>query len=286
MSIVVDSHQHFWDPANADYPWMMSDEMAPIRKPFAPTDLRPLLQEADVDATVLVQTRSSFQESQEFLQISGETDFVAGVVAWVDLAAPDVADRLAELRDHPHGDALVGIRHQVHDEPDADWLLREDVQRGFRAVRDAGLVYELLVRPREMPAALTVTQRFTDMRFIIDHIAKPPIATGEMEPWAGRLEAFSGLDHVACKLSGMVTEADWEHWEPRDLVPYVAHVVDVFGEHRLLFGSDWPVCLLAAPYQRVKEALEHALDRVGIADGSAIFGANAVRMYGLCLDRT
>lgn len=286
MNIVVDSHQHFWDPANADYPWMMSDELAPIRKPFAPADLRPLLRKAEVDATVLVQTRSSFEESQEFLQISGETDFVAGVVAWVDLTAPDVADRLGELRDHPHGDALVGIRHQVHDEPDADWLLRKEVERGLQAVGDAGLVYELLVRPRELPAALTVAQRFPDTRFIIDHIAKPPIAAGEIEPWAERLELFSDLDHVACKLSGMVTEADWDHWEPQDLVPYVAHVVDVFGEHRLLFGSDWPVCLLAAPYGRVKEALDYTLDRVGVADRSAIFGGNAVRMYGLSLDGT
>jgi L-fuconolactonase len=277
---VVDAHQHFWDPASASYPWM-TDELAAIRRPFGPDDLRPLLAEAGVDHTVLVQTRSSFEESGEFLQIAGTTDFVAGVVAWVDLAAPDVTDQLAELRDQPNGDTLVGIRHQVHDEDDADWLLRDDVRRGLEAVGNAGLVYDLLVRTRELPAALATARDLPEMSFVIDHIAKPPIAAGQIDAWAEQLQPFANLEHVSCKLSGMITEADWEHWRPDDLLPFVEHVVKVFGEHRLLFGSDWPVCLLAASYSRVKEALEDVLDRLDVGSRELVMGMNAVRVYGL-----
>lgn len=277
---IVDSHHHFWDPGAAHYPWM-TDELAAIRRPFGPEDLRPLLRERQVDRTVLVQTRSSLEETREFLVVAAATEFVAGVVGWVDLTDPAVAATLAALKSLPGGGKLVGIRHQVHDEADPDWLLRSDVRRGLRAVAEAGLAYDLLLRPRELPAALQVVRAFPELRFVIDHIAKPPIATGDDRAWAEGMAPFSDLPHVYCKLSGMVTEADWANWRPEHLKPYVQRVVGWFGADRLMFGSDWPVCLLAAAYTQVFDAL-----LAGIADlppdaRAKILGANAIRFYGL-----
>ncbi len=278
--LTVDAHQHFWDPARADYPWM-TDALAPIRRAFGPRDLRPLLAADAIDRTILVQTRGSLDETREFLAIAAATDFVAGVVGWVDLSSAGVADDLAALRARPDGRWLVGIRHQVHDEPDADWLARPDVRRGIAAVGEAGLVYDLLTRPRELPACLAVARAFPDLHFVVDHIAKPLIASGAIDDWAAGMAPLAALPNVACKLSGMVTEADWHRWQPADLAPYVARVLDWFGEDRVMFGSDWPVCLLAADYARVKAALEDCLDDLGAAARAGLFGGNATRIYRL-----
>jgi L-fuconolactonase len=280
---VVDAHHHFWDPARAHYPWL-TDEMAAIRRRFGPEDLRPLLRAAGVDRTVLVQTRHSLDETREFLGTAASTDFVAGVVGWVDLADAAVGERLAALRAEPGGDRLVGIRHQVHDEADPDWLLRPDVRRGLRAVADATLAYDLLVRPRELPAALATARAFPDLRLVVDHLAKPPIATGEVAGWAALLAPFRELPHVFCKLSGMVTEAGRRRWTPADLAPYVEQAMTIFGEDRVMFGSDWPVCLLAAPYERVVAALTEALGEVSAASRAKVFGENAVAFYRLDVD--
>ena len=278
--MIVDAHHHFWDPAGADYPWL-TDELATIRRAFGPADLEPLVRAAGIEATILVQTRSSAEETAEFLAIAARTTFVRGVIGWVDLTDPGVGDAIAALRDGPGGNRLVGIRHQAHDEPDPAWLVRDDVVRGIEAAGRAGLVYDLLVRPRELPAALALARRLPDVRFVIDHVAKPPIATGAPEPWASLIEPFGGLPNVACKLSGMVTEADWATWTPADLQPYVDRVVDVFGPDRLLFGSDWPVCLLAATYDEVLAAARHAVEGLGEGERDAIFGGNASAIYRL-----
>ena len=200
---------------------MTGEALDPIRRPFTPADLAPLLVAAGVDATVLVQTVPSVAETREFLGTAAATSFVAGVVGWVDLSDPAVAATLAELKESPGGERLVGIRHQVHDEDDADWLLRPEVWRGLAAVRDAGLAYDILVRPRELPAALATARAFPDMRFVIDHLAKPPIASGQIAPWAALMAPFRELPYVSCKLSGMATEADWRTWTADDLRPYV-----------------------------------------------------------------
>ena len=278
--MIVDAHHHFWDPATADYPWL-TDQLAAIRRAFGPADLEPLLQAAGVEATVLVQTRSSLAETVDFLDVAGRTPFIRGVVGWVDLTDRAVADTIARLRAGSGGEYLVGIRHQVHDEADPEWLLRDDVARGIEAVGRAGLVYDLLVRPRELPAALALVARHPDMRFVIDHLAKPPIASGELEPWASLLAPFAGLDHVACKLSGMVTEADWSSWTASDLRPYVQRVVDVFGPERVLYGSDWPVCLLAGSYGDVLEAARATLDGLSKDELASAFGQSASAIYGL-----
>jgi L-fuconolactonase len=279
-SVIVDAHHHFWDPATADYPWL-TDELVTIRRAFGPGDLAPLLHSTGVDATVLVQTRSSYEETADFLAVAGRTPWIRGVVGWVDLTDPAIDDALARLREGPGGDRLVGIRHQAHDEPDPEWLVRDDVVRGIEAVGRAGLAYDLLVRPRGLPAAFALTRRLPEVRFVIDHVAKPPIATGAMEPWASQIARFGELEQAACKVSGMVTEADWNQWTHADLRPYVDHVLDVFGPERLLFGSDWPVCLLAATYEQVVDAARLALAGLTDTERAGVFGATAARIYRL-----
>jgi L-fuconolactonase len=279
-AIIVDAHQHFWDPAKAGYPWL-TEALAPIRRRFGPEDLRPALAERGVDRTVLVQTRSSLDETREFLSVAESADFVAGVVGWADLADPHLPAVLGSLRSGIGGGRLVGLRHQVHDEPDSRWLLRDDVRRGLRAVEDAGLVYDFLVRTREIPAAVTTARDFSEIRFVIDHIGKPPIRTGEIREWAAAMAPFADLPNVTCKLSGMITEANWAGWRPEDLVPYVRRVLEWFGEERVMFGSDWPVCLLAGSYTQVFDAAQFALGECSSEARAKIFGLNAVRAYRL-----
>jgi L-fuconolactonase len=262
----------------------MGDELAAIRRRFGPEDLRPLLESNGVDRTLLVQTVSSPDETREFLATADATDFVAGVVGWVDLTDPEIGERLAHLRKGPGGSLLVGIRHQVHDEPDPSWLLRRAVQRGIRAVGDAGLVYDLLVRTRELPAALDTVRWLPDVRFVIDHLAKPQIAAGPRDPaWESAMTPFADCANVSIKLSGMVTEAAWGDWTPDDLRPYVQHAVEWFGPDRCMFGTDWPVCLLAATYNRVIDALKEVLDEMDGATREAVFGGNAIRVYRLAV---
>lgn len=280
MTSIVDAHHHLWDPARATYPWMAG--LGPtIERRYGPEDLAPLLAAAGVERTVLVQTRSSIAETREFLATAAESEFIAGVVGWIDLTDPAAADTLAALRAGAGGGRLAGIRHQVHDEPDAEWLLRPDVRRGLRAVADAGLPYDLLVRVRELPAALAIAQAMPELRLVIDHLAKPPIRAGQLEPWASLIGSFAGLDNVWCKLSGLVTEADPDRWTVADLRPFVEHALGVFGPQRLIFGSDWPVCLLAASYAEVMEAARSLTEQLGESEQGWLFGATAARVYGL-----
>jgi L-fucono-1,5-lactonase len=277
---VIDAHHHLWDPSRAVYPWM-TDDLAAIRRPFGVGDLLPLLDAAGIDATVLVQTRSSLEETREFLAAAAGTSRIAGVVGWVDLTSPAVADDLAALAAGHGGDKLVGIRHQVQDEPDPQWLGRPDVRRGLRAVQDAGLAYDLLVRTRELPAALEAARAFPALGFVIDHLAKPAIGERAWEPWAARLAAFAGMDHVSCKLSGLVTEASWTDWTVADLRPYAAHALETFGAHRLAFGSDWPVSLVAAPYPAVVDAARQLVAGLSADERAAVLGGTAVDVYRL-----
>jgi len=276
--MVVDAHHHLWDPAHRDYPWM-GDELAAIRRRFDAADLKPLIDANGIDHTVLVQTVSSLEETREFLQAAADNEFIAGVVGWVDLTDVSAGKTLAGLKRSQGGTFLVGIRHQVHDEPDPKWLLREDVQRGIAEVGEAGLVYDVLVRTRELPAALETVKRHPRMRFVIDHAAKPRIAAGARdEAWEKALAPLADHANVTCKLSGLVTEADWKAWTPGQLEPYVRRVLEWFGPERCMFGSDWPVCLLAAPYGDVAEAM-----RSIIGDDANVFGKTATRVYGLTI---
>jgi len=275
--MVVDSHHHLLDPAHRDYPWMGGDALTPIRRRFDAGDLKPLLDANGVDRTVVVQTVSSLEETREFLQAAAENEFIGGVVGWVDLTDRSVAKTLADLKRSQGGAFLVGIRHQVHDEPDPEWLLREDVQRGIAAVGEADLVYDVLVRTRELPAGLETVERHPGMRFVIDHAAKPRIAAGAWDAaWEQALAPMADHPNVSCKLSGLVTEADWKAWTPEQLEPYVNKVLEWFGPERCMFGSDWPVCLLAASYKEVVEAMQSL-----VGDDANVFGETATRVYGL-----
>lgn len=274
---MIDAHIHFWDWQLERYDWI-TDEMEAIRRPFSPAHLAPCLAASGVESAVLVQTCSSLEETRRFLALADVTAFVGGVVGWVDLTDPRAADAVAALRDGPGGRFLVGIRHQVHDEPDPAWLLRGDVRRGLAAVAAAGLAYDLLVRSRELPAALELARELPDLRLVIDHLAKPPLAGREIEPWAALMAPFADLEQVSCKVSGLVTEADWRCWSADEFVPYVDRIAGWFGEDRLLFGSDWPVCTLAARYDEVVRAYAEVLRGLS---RDKVFRANAVAVYRL-----
>ncbi|MFJ4850101.1 MULTISPECIES: amidohydrolase family protein [unclassified Streptomyces] len=278
---VVDAHHHVWDLAVRDQDWLTGERLAPLRRSFSVADLEPEARAAGVTATVLVQTVTVAEETPEFLALAAPGGLVAGVVGWTDLTDPAVADRLAALRELPGGERLVGIRHQVQGEPDPEWLLRADVQRGLRAVAEAGLVYDLVVLAEQLPAATKAAALLPELVFVLDHLGKPPIAAGTLRPWADDLRALAALPNAVCKLSGMVTEADWDSWTTADLAPYAGTVLDAFGPDRLMFGSDWPVSRLAASYAEVVDAARTLTDGLAPAERDAVFSGTARRVYGI-----
>ena len=277
---VVDAHHHVWDLAVRDQDWITGEALAPLRRDFTLADLEPEARAAGVSATVLVQTVTVAGETPEFLALADRGELVAGVVGWTDLTAPDIADTLAALRELPGGDRLVGLRHQVQSEPDPEWLLRPDVLRGLAAVAAAGLVYDLVVLPHQLPAA-TRAAALPGLVLVLDHAGKPPIATGRTRPWADELRAFAALPNTVCKLSGLVTEADWGTWTPDGLRPYAETVIDAFGPGRLMFGSDWPVCRLAATYTEVLDTARALIQALSDDERAAVLATTAERVYGL-----
>jgi L-fuconolactonase len=279
-SLTIDAHQHFWDPARGEYPWLLGAAAA-LRRLCAPQHLAPELQTNHVHGTIVVQTQARTEETRELLALAEKHPFVLGVVGWVDLTGGQVAGDIAELRDGPHGHLLVGLRHLVHDEPDPAWLLRDDVQQGLAEVQLADLSYDLLLRPREMPAALELIRNHPFLRFVVDHLAKPDIRNAGWQPWADLLVAMGQhREHVWCKLSGMTTLANHHQWSLAQFRPYLSHVLQVFGPTRCMFGSDWPVCTLAGSYADVCRAL-HANLSCDAADWRAILADNAVKAYRL-----
>jgi L-fuconolactonase len=278
----IDAHHHLWDLDVRDQPW--TAELPALRRSFDIDDLAPELASAGIDATVLVQTITTPDETPELLATAAGSPLIAGVVGWVDLEAPDVAHQIAALRELPGGDALVGIRHQVQGEPDPDWLTRPSVLRGLAAVAAAGLSYDLLVIPEQLPAAIAAARQLPELRFILDHAGKPRISQGELEPWSGFIASLAALPNVAAKLSGLTTEASAQ-WSVSELQPYVDVLFGSFGASRIMFGSDWPVSLLAAPYSETVAAAEHLLRGASEADREAVFGATALEWYQLPLHR-
>ncbi|MET9657685.1 amidohydrolase family protein [Streptomyces sp. NPDC006510] len=278
---IVDAHHHVWDLSVRDQDWITGGELAPLRRDFTLADLGPEAHAVGVHATVLVQTVTVAEETPEFLALAHESDLVAGVVGWCDLTAPDVADTLAALRELPGGDRLVGIRHQVQGEPDPAWLLRPDVRRGLRAVADAGLVYDLVVQARQLPATVQAAALLPELTFVLDHAGKPPVAAGELRPWADDVRALAARPNTVCKLSGLVTEADPRSWTVNDLRPYADTVIDAFGTDRLMFGSDWPVCRLAATYEVVVDTARTLTDALTGDERARVLATTAERVYGL-----
>ncbi|MCZ4604792.1 amidohydrolase family protein [Streptomyces sp. Lzd4kr] len=278
---IVDAHHHVWDLSVRDQDWITGPELQPLRRNFGIGDLAPEARAAGVGRTVLVQTVTVPEETPEFLALAAEHELIAGVVGWTDLTRPDVADELSRLRELPGGRYLKGIRHQVQGEADPEWLLRADVRRGLAAVAEAGLVYDLVVLPHQLPACVKAAADLPELTFVLDHSGKPPIASGALEPWTREVRALATLPNTVCKLSGLVTEADLAHWTVTDLRPYADAVLEAFGPGRLMFGSDWPVCTLAATYGEVLDAAAELTAALSDAERTQLFEGTAVRFYGL-----
>ncbi|MFF4762218.1 amidohydrolase family protein [Streptomyces sp. NPDC001292] len=279
--MTVDAHHHVWDLSIRDQDWITGPRLRPIKRNFTLDDLEPRAGAAGVAHTVVVQTVTVPEETPELLALAAGHDLIAGVVGWTDLTRPDVADELARLRALPGGRFLKGIRHQVQGEPDPEWLLRADVRRGLAAVADAGLAYDLVVLPHQLAACAEAAAILPGLTFVLDHLGKPPIASGELEPWASAVAALAGRPNTVCKLSGMVTEADLAAWKTADLRPYAEVVLEAFGPDRLMYGSDWPVCTLAAPYEEVLATARDLTSALTEHERTAVFEGTATRVYKL-----
>lgn len=273
----IDAHQHYWDLSRFPYPWM-PPEPSPLRRDNLPADLEPILKRNRFDGSVVVQATTVDGEADWLLSLADEHASIRGVVAWVDLTGPDLDARLDVLQRHPR---LVGIRHPVHDEPDVQWLLRPDVLAGLRALARRGLPYDLLLRPPHLPLVPQLADAVPDLRLVLDHIGKPRIREQAFDDWVAPMEAIAALPQVAVKLSGMITEADWANWTAEDLRPYVQHVLRLFGTDRVLFGSDWPVCLLAGSWKEVLAGFTQACGPLPQETREKLLGGNAERVYGM-----
>ncbi len=275
--MVIDSHQHFWrfDPLRDAW---ITEEMAAIRRDFLPDDLAPELDVAGVDATIAVQADQSEAETEFLLGLSEGNRRIAGVVGWVDLRSPEIERRLEYFSRFKK---LRGVRHVAQAEPDDRFLARPEFVRGVECLKKFNLTYDILIYPRQLPAAIELVAKFPEQKFVIDHLAKPEIKAKKIEPWATQIREIAASPSVYCKLSGMVTEADWRNWKPEDFEPYLDVVFDAFGARRLMFGSDWPVCLVAASYAGVKTVIENYVDRSYSSAREKVFGANAREFYGV-----
>jgi len=274
--MTIDAHQHFWryDPARDAW---ITDAMSLLKRDFLPEQLEPELAANGMDATVVVQVDQSEEETLFLLDLAERSERIAGVVGWVDLRAPGIEER---LRFYSQYKKLRGFRHIAQSEPDG-YLVGPDFTRGISLLREFGFVYDILIYPRQLPAAIDLVARFPDQRFVVDHLAKPLIKDGIREPWESYIRTIAQNANVFCKVSGLVTEADWQRWTPEDIRPYLDVAFEALGPERLMFGSDWPVCLLAANYRRVKEVLESYVDQHAAQRKENIFGGNAIRFYGL-----
>ncbi len=278
--MVIDSHHHFWRFTQEEYGWIPPDWSA-LRRDFLPTDLAGELASAGVDGVVSVQARQSLAETDWLLDLAARHAFIRGIVGWVPLIAPDLEAHLDRLAAHPAAARLRSLRHVLQAEADEAYMLRDDFNRGIRVLTRRDLAYDILVLERHLPNTIAFVDRHPRQIFILDHIAKPRIAAGELEPWAKTIRKLARRPNVACKLSGMVTEADVTHWTPERLQPFFDVVLEAFGPARLLFGSDWPVCLAGVPYARWKQVVEHWIAPLSGTERAAILGGNAVEYYGL-----
>jgi len=272
----IDAHQHFWKYDATEYPWIGAGTV--LERSWMPEDLRPILEGAGMAGCVAVQARQSMEESRWLLDLAEEHSWMRGVVGWVDLRSERVDEELGELMGRR---GLVGVRHVVQDEVDEDFLGGGAFCRGVGKLAGYGLADDLLIYARQLESAVRMVERFPEQRFVIDHLAKPEIRLGKLEGWREWMKEMGKFPQVMCKVSGMVTEAAVGDWKAEDLRPYMEVVLEVFGVDRLMFGSDWPVCLLAADYGRVLGVVEGALEGFSVADRAKIFGGNALRFYGL-----
>lgn len=273
----IDAHQHFWRYRPQTHGWI-SDEMAILKRDFLPSDLAPLLAAEGMDGCVAVQAAQDLDETRFLLDLALRHPFVKAVVGWVDLVSPELEAQLETFAASP---ALRGVRHIAQDEPDDRYLARDDVVRGIGALERYGLTYDILVFARQLPAAIELAQRLPEQPFVVDHIAKPEIRRGRIEGWAEGIRRLAALPNVTCKLSGIVTEAHWDRWTPDEVRPYLDVVLESFGPGRLMIGSDWPVCLLAADYRTSMGLVRDFIAALSNSERAGILGDNAARFYGI-----
>ncbi len=273
----IDSHQHFWKYDVQRHRWI-TDDMKALKRDYMPPDLLPELKANGVSGCVVVQVDQTEQETQFLLALTDQYKFIKGVVGWVDLQSPEVSER---LRHFSQFKKLRGFRHIVQSEADDGFMLRPEFCRGIQALKEFGFTYDILIYAQQLPAALELVTRFPDQPFVIDHIAKPSIRSGTLAPWAAQMRSLAEHPNVYCKVSGLITEADWKSWRAKDFLPYLNVVFDTFGPERLMFGSDWPVCLLAGSYRQVGQLIGNYVSKLPARQKEAIFGLNAIRFYGL-----
>lgn len=274
----IDAHQHFWELERFDYAWLDAPDLKPIRRDFVPADLLPHLKNRNIDRSVFVQTRHDVEENRWALALCESNSFLAGIVGWVDLASEQCEAQLLEFKDHPK---FLGIRHITQDEPDEDFIVRDEVIRGLQVLEKHQVPFDLLFFVRHLKHAVTVAKACPDLPLVIDHLAKPRIKEQSVADWEANFRAAARCDNIYCKLSGMVTEADWESWKPTDLKPYIDIALDAFGPSRLMYGSDWPVCELAASYEQVYDALAENISALSNSEQEQILGKTAARFYGI-----
>ena len=275
--MITDSHQHFWQVGRFDYPWMTSD-LGVLYRDYLPHDFTPILRTNGVEKTVLVQASNSVAESRWLLNLADDNSFIAGVVGWIDLMSPEIDVQLDELTAQPK---FKGVRHLVESEPQDDWLAQPAVLSGLKRLATYGLSYDLLVHTRHLKYVPQVADSGPELALVIDHLAKPPIAKNEIKEWSQALKPLASYRNIHCKMSGLVTEANWTSWQTDDLRPYVEFALEWFGVDRLMFGSDYPVCLLAASYNRVLESFQEILTNLSAVDREKIFSRNAANFYRL-----
>lgn len=271
----IDSHHHLWKYSPADYPWM-SEGMELIRRDFLVPELEKIMREGKIDGVVTVQARQSLAETEWLLDLASGNDFMRGVVGWVPLANPAVAAHLEKYRTYPK---LKAVRHVLHDETDDFYMLRGDFNRGVAQLKDVGLRYDILIFERHLPQTIEFVDRHPNQTFIVDHIAKPKIKDHILSPWRERMQELARRQNVYCKLSGVVTEADWNAWTEKDLQPYIDTVLECFGAERLMFGSDWPVALAACSYTKWIEAVERLTTSLSASERDRLFGGTAKEAY-------
>jgi L-fuconolactonase len=277
MARRIDAHQHFWRYDPVEYEWI-DGPLASLRRDFLPADLEPELRGAGFDACIAVQARQTPEETRWLLELADGHPFVAGVVGWIDLQAPDLRAQLEPFRGRPK---LVGLRHIVQAERDDRFLLRPEFLHGVASLEDLGLAYDILIYPRHLPVAIEFAQRLEGHRLVLDHLAKPDIRRGEIQEWRRHLRALAACGHVMAKLSGLVTEADWHAWTRDQMRPYLDVAFECFGYERLMVGSDWPVCTVAADYARTMRVVTDYLESRPAAEQDAVLGGNAARLWRL-----
>jgi len=274
----IDGHQHFWRVERGDYHWM--DANVPVLcRDYLPDDLRPLLMKHAIDSTILVQAAQTVAETDFLLELAAENEFIAGVVGWLDMDSEDFPSQFARYRKNPK---FIGLRPMLQDLEDDGWILRPKVLKSLQLIADADFPFEFLTYTRHLPYVLNALEKVRPMRAVIDHVSKPEIRSQKLEPWKTYITQLAQHRNLCCKLSGMITEADHENWSAESLRPYISHVVDSFGWDRVIFGSDWPVCLLGGSYDQVVQVLTDALGtHMGEMEERKLFGENAARFYKL-----